>query len=113
MNEMSSVAMSGGRSGEEAERLVREYERSGMTRAAFCRAQGIAPHTLDYYRRKHRKQVKPEATQLVAVELVGAVRAVPRHDSALRVELANGRRITVEQGFDAILLKRLIAALEG
>jgi hypothetical protein len=29
------------------------------------------------------------------------------------LELANGRRIAVEQGFDAILLKRLITVLEG
>jgi hypothetical protein len=29
------------------------------------------------------------------------------------VELANGRRIVVEAGFDVAVLKRLIAALEG
>ena len=102
--------MGGRRSREEAERLVREFERSGMTQTAFCRAQGIALHTLAYYREKHRKQGKPGAAHLLPVELLGSL---PARDSHLRVELANGRRIAVAQGFDAILLKRLIAVLEG
>jgi transposase-like protein len=106
----SSAAVGDRRSREEAARLVQEFEQSGKSRKAFCLAHGIAVHTLDYYRRKHSKQVRPETTQLLAVELVGTV---PKHDSALRVELGNGRRIAVEQGFDAMLLKRLIATLEG
>jgi hypothetical protein len=98
------------RSREEAERLVRDFEQGGMTRTAFCQARGIAPHTLDYYRHKHRSREHPGAGQLVAVELVGRL---PARGSHLRVELANGRRIAVDEGFDAMLLKRLIAALEG
>jgi hypothetical protein len=31
----------------------------------------------------------------------------------LRVELANGRRIVVEAGFDVSVLKQLVAVLEG
>ena len=110
MIETSSSPVGDRRSREEAVRLVQEFEQSGKSRKVFCQAHGIALHTLDYYRRKHSKQVRPENTQLLAVELVGTV---PRQDSALRVELANGRRIAVEEGFDAILLKRLVAALEG
>jgi hypothetical protein len=110
MTESSSVAVGGRRSREEAERLVGEFEQSGMTQTAFCRAQGIALHTLAYYREKHRKQGKPGAAPLLPVELVGSL---PTRDSHLRVELANGRRIAVAQGFDAILLKRLLAVLEG
>lgn len=101
----------GGRwSREEAERLICEFEQSGMTRTAFCRGRGVLPHTLDYYRRKLRNQKQPRAGQLVPVELVGQF---PVRGSHLRVELGNGRRIAVEEGFDALLLKRLIAALEG
>jgi len=110
MNESISVVGSGRLSRDEGERLVREYEQSRMTRAAFCQARGIAPHTLDYYRRKHGKQERPEVGQLLAVQLVGALSARGSH---LRVELGNGRRIAVEEGFDAMLLRRLIAVLEG
>lgn len=98
------------RSREEGKRLVQEFEQSGMTRAAFCRARGIAQNTLAYHRRKHRNQVGAELARLLPVQLVGLQ---PSRGSHLRVELANGRRITVEDGFDAGLLKRLVAALEG
>jgi len=47
--------------------------------------------------------------ELLPVELIGATPA----GGCLRVELANGRRIVVEAGFDVAVLKRLIAALEG
>lgn len=107
MSESSCALVSDRRSREEAERLVREFEQSGMTRVAFCREREIRPHTLDYYR---RKLGNPEPAQLLPVELVGAL---PVRSSHLRVELANGRRIAVENGFDAVLLRRLLAVLEG
>jgi transposase-like protein len=110
MIESSSLAVSSRRSREEGERLVSEYKRSGMTRVDFCRAQGISPHTLDYYRQKHGRREQQGAAQLLPVELVSPL---PTGGSCLRVELANGRRIAVAEGFDAMLLKRLIAALEG
>jgi hypothetical protein len=81
-----------------------------MSRTAFCEAQGIALHTLAYYRQKYRRPGRPGAARLLPVELVGPL---PARVSHLRLELANGRRIAVEQGFDAILLKRLITVLEG
>lgn len=110
MKETSSVATGDRRSREEAERLVQEFEQSGMTRKGFSQAQGIAANTLDYYRRQYRKRQEPKTAKLLPVELVGVG---SRRDTGLGVELSNGRRITVEQGFDVSLLKRLIAALES
>ena len=102
--------MSVGRRRVNGERLVREFEQSRMTRRVFCRVQGIALHTLDYYQHKHKSQKQRSAGQLVPVQLVGPL---PARGSHLRVELGNGRRIAVEEGFDVLLLKRLVAALEG
>jgi hypothetical protein len=110
MAESSAITVSGRRSREEAERLLVEFEQSGMTRLAFCRERSIALHTLDYYRHKHKNRAKSSVARLLPVELVGPLS--PR-SCCLRVELANGRRIAVEEGFDAILLKRLMTALEG
>ena len=76
-----------------------EFERSGMTRMAFCRAQGKTPHTLDYYRQKHGKREQQGTARLLPIELVNPL---PSGGSCLRVELANGRRIAVTEGFDAI-----------
>jgi hypothetical protein len=87
-----------------------------MRRAAFCRVHGISPHRLDYYRRMLRSRVG-EVSHLLPVELaepsgLGSLRsaspAVP-----LRVELRNGLRIVVEEGFSATLLRSVIAALEN
>jgi hypothetical protein len=77
---------------------------------AFCATRGVALHSLDYYR--HRERVRRqdgEAEQLVPVELIDPAGAV----GGLRVELANGRRLVVESGFDASHLRRLLAVLEG
>jgi hypothetical protein len=57
------------------------------------------------------------APRLLPVELV----QTPPHGSSpglsqgvgLRVELANGRRIVVEEGFSASLLQSVVAALEA
>ena len=102
--------MSVGRRRVNGERLVREFEQSRTTRKAFCRVRGISVQTLDYYRHKHRNQEQKSAGQLLPVQLV---EPFPARGSHLRVELGNGRRIAVEEGFDVSLLKRLVAALEG
>jgi hypothetical protein len=97
------------RSQAEAESLVRDFEQSGLHRKAFCHARGVALHTLDYYRARYRTRRAAAAAQgLLPVDLIGAPPS-----SGLRVELANGRRIVVEAGFDVSVLKQLVAALEG
>ena len=108
MKEASSGSKASRRSREEAERLVREYEQSGMTRKAFCIERGIALHTLDYYRNRPGNQTVATSSQLLPVELIESSSV-----SSLRIELANGRRIVVERGFDASLLQRVVQALES
>jgi transposase-like protein len=98
------------RSQAEAAGLVRDFEQSGLSRKAFCSAHGIALHTLDYYRARHRThRAAPAVQELLPVDLV----TVSPVSGCLRVELANGRRIVVEAGFDVSVLKQLIAVLEG
>jgi hypothetical protein len=110
MREINTESTRRHRSQAEAERLVRDFEQSGLSRKAFCTVRGVALHTLDYYR--HRDRVRrpvAEGERLVPVELIDPTPA----GGGLRVELANGRRIVVEAGFDASHLKRLLAVLEG
>ena len=110
MREINTESARRHRSQAEAERLVRDFEQSGLSRKAFCTGRGVALHTLDYYR--HRNRVRRPiagAESLVPVELIDQASA----GGGLRVELANGRRIVVEAGFDASHLKRLLAVLEG
>ena len=87
-----------------------------MTRGAFCQVHGISAHRLDYYRRM-RQERAGGTPHLLPVELVGpsspGLRSTAFQAAPLRVELSNGRRIVVEEGFSATLLKNVIAALEG
>lgn len=107
---MRAVAERRRRSQAEAESLVRDFEQSGLNRKAFCSARGVALHTLDYYRARYRRhRVAPSAQELLPVDLI----STPSVSGGLRVELANGRRIVVEAGFDVSVLKQLVAALEG
>jgi hypothetical protein len=116
MSEAGVIGLSRRRSRSEADRLVSEFEQSGMKRIAFCRAHGVSAHTLDYYRRMRRGEADV-TPQLLPVELVetSARGSSPGlwQGVGLRVELANGRRIVVEEGFSASLLKSVVAALEG
>lgn len=62
---------------------MQTWERSGQSRAAFCRAHGLSPSTFDYWRRVLREPSRA----LVPVIVSGA--------SALPVEIAlpNGLRL--------------------
>ena len=110
MREINTESTRRHRSQAEVERLVRDFEQSGLSRKAFCTARGVALHTLDYYRHRDRvRRPASETEQLVPVELIDPRSAV----GGLRVELGNGRCVVVEAGFDAPHLKRLLAVLEG
>ena len=111
------------RSREEADRLVVEYERSGMTREAFCRQQGLSAATLDNYRKRRRGGELSEggtdgqrasSVALVAVDLVDGspIAAGFAGEAKLFVEVAGGRRIGVAAGFDGATLRQLIGLLE-
>jgi len=111
------------RSRAEAERLVHEYEQSGMTRVAFCRQHGLSVATLDKYRQRCRPRGLADvdavrqrwsSVPLVAVDLVDRATSSSglSGESALFVELDGGRRIGVTAGFDAATLRQLIAVLE-
>ena len=126
MNEPQVHRRSRRRSREEADRLVLEYEQSGLTRRLFCSEHGLSLATLDNYRRQcacspgqaldaARALTSAPAVTFVPVELVE--RSSPRRQTAddgasLHIELAGGRRIAVTAGFDAGTLTRLIAVLE-
>lgn len=110
MREIKAVVERRRRSQAEAESLVQDFEQSGLSRKAFCEARGVALHTLDYYRARYRRRrVATPAQELLPVDLI----STPSVSGGLRVELANGRRIVVEAGFDVSVLKQLVAALEG
>jgi hypothetical protein len=90
------------RSAEEVQRLLEEFRQSGESRMAFCRRQGIAVTTLDYYRYREARRVRP---RLARVKLT-AQSSDPTATFAL--VLRNGRRIETNWNFRDADLARLI-----
>ena len=107
------------RSRAEAERLVSEFEQSGMGRKEFCAARGLNVHTLDAWRKRaiqpgsHGKIVPVEIIEDRAASIGSMQTASVVRNGQFRIVLAQGLRIEVEPGFDAAELRRLITALDG
>jgi hypothetical protein len=100
------------RSRAEADALAAEYEASGVSRQEFCQQRQVALKTLARYLVQHRKRhaaVSPmPRSRLLRVQVEPPSGA----DSERSVVLATGRRIAVKPGFDAELLRQLLAVLE-
>ena len=99
------------RSRTEAEELVREFEKSGLSRKAFSVENGLSIHTLDVYRKRlsQKRGGGGVANRLLAVEISKPLQA---SGGELTVTLSNGRRVEVKRGFDGDTLERLMALLE-
>jgi transposase-like protein len=98
----------------EVERLVAEYEGSGLSRQAFCDEHGLSLSTLNRHRKRRRLHAEAAtAGRLVAVEIAEAQQVgVSERASELLVLLSGGRRIEVRAGFDAKVLQQLVCVLE-
>jgi hypothetical protein len=100
-----------GQSGKEVERVVVDFEQSGLSRRAYSEQNGIAVPTLDWYRRRMRAY--RNAANLVPVRVEkpagGPVRDVTREAAwGFTLVLMNGRRIETSWSFDEKELTRLI-----
>jgi hypothetical protein len=95
------------RSGRDGQRLIEEFEGSGLTRRQFCERSNIPLTTLDYWRWKKMQASKPKPRLVeVAVE-------APPVSPGFTITLRNGRRVEAAWGFDELRLSQLIRILES
>ena len=108
------------RSRAEVAELVAAFERSGLNRTEYCRQHGLSLSSLKRYSKRigdegrgwpDQSECTAPAVSLIPVEVVDRAAAQEASQTALFVELCGGRRIGVGAGFDALTLRRLIAAL--
>lgn len=98
--------------------LVKAWEESGLSQAAFCRERGVQTGTFAWWKRqlrrarrngaKRRGRPAKERGRFVEVRLAGTCSA-----PAYEVVLARGRSIRVSSGFDPQTLSRLITTVES
>jgi hypothetical protein len=97
------------------EKLVAEYEASGLTRDMFCQQRGLSVTVLDKYRRRVQKWARAGAGPMVPVEVVSCTtqgsNCAAGGGGVLLVESRSERRIEVGRGFDAETLERLLTVL--
>ena len=86
---------------------VRRFEASTLTSKAFCAREGFGTESLRRWRR-WCAQNPPQLPALVEVKV--AAPSPPR--DIMVVELSGGRRLTLEPGFDADAVARLVALLD-
>jgi transposase len=115
VNEQTQGVIKRRRGRAEIERLVAEYETSGLAGAAFCQQKGLSRSTLARYRKRQEQKVRKTAAgkRWLAVEVSGGAQvAGSERASDLAIVLSGGRRIEVGRGFDASTLQRLLAVVE-
>jgi hypothetical protein len=114
MNEEQAQQVRRRRSRAEVEKLVAEYEASGVGRTEFCRTHALSLSTLSRYCK--RRQAHEETSgdgRWVAVELSGPDGAAAGGGSSgLTVVLSGGHRIEIGRRFDASVLRRLMMVLQ-
>src|SRR5450631_1307102 len=99
-----------GRKAIEVERIVSDFERSGLSRREYCQRRDIALPTLDWYRRRVR--ASRSSPNLVPVRVEETARpassAAGLAPQGFALVLGNGRRIETGWSFDESELARLI-----
>jgi hypothetical protein len=115
MDYQTNVVPAKRRTRQEIRQIVSEFVTSGMRRSEFCGSRGISRNTLDRHLKKQRAQDQGSraGNRLLAVEVRAASgSSAGPHGGGLVVELTKGRRIEVNQGFDAATLERLLTVLD-
>ena len=95
------------RTAEEIQRILDGYRQRTVTRAEYCRQQGVSTSTLDYYRRGQAAKARP---RLVRVKLAPSSTGSA---GTFALVLRNGRRIESAWSFREVDLARLIRIAEA
>jgi hypothetical protein len=99
---------------ERMSRLVKRWRRSGQTGAAFCRAHGVKPQKLSYWKRVlgvpvprgKRRTSRPRRNALVPIRLMDRIGA-----GTLEIHLASGDRMVVHEGSSGELVREVLGLL--
>jgi len=105
--------------------VVDRCHKSGLTRSAFCRREGINDNALTWWVRvlRERDGTRPPAAGAKSIprhrprSAFVPVRVVPTVPvsgaGSMEVVARGGRVVRVQPGFDPALLQRVVAALES
>jgi len=95
-------------------RVIRQWQKSGLSVRAFCRQQRLSEPSFYGWRRTlaERETEGPRFVPVCVVEEAPRPRPPEIPWGSLELVLAGQRRLRVGPGFDAVTLQRLLAVLE-
>lgn len=97
---------------ERRQALLEEFDRSGMSGAAFCRHYGLKYNTFAHWiRARRKKQERKEEKGERRFLMIEAKPEAPSNDECLRVDLPNGCHLSIHSMKEAELAAALIRSL--
>jgi hypothetical protein len=97
----------------QAEQVLAELERSGLSDRAFARQKGIDSQRLWWWRRRLEQTRQDESVAFVEVKPKMVMGMPPERVDVLEVRLLNGRVVMVPTVIEPRVLVRLLDAIEG
>ena len=82
--------------------ILRQWERSGKSKAAFCRERNLSQWSFHYWAKRLKERQ--------AAGSGGFIRVEAKATSGIRLRLPSGLEIELESGFDEEVLKSLLRA---
>jgi hypothetical protein len=97
----------------EAQRVLEEQRRSGLSDRAFAKRKGLDPQRLWWWRKRIEAPRGSEAVEFVEVKPRAGTSEVATSGAMLEVRLVNGRVVMVPAEVEPLVLARLLDAIEG
>jgi hypothetical protein len=97
----------------EAQQVLAELERSGLSDRAFARQKGLDSQRLWWWRRRLEQARQDEAVAFVEVKPTAVMSGPHENVDVLEVRLLNGRVVMVPTVIEPMVLVRLLDAIEG
>jgi hypothetical protein len=103
----------------EKQRLVEEWDASGLSAAEFGQRRGVRAETLQAWGRairgplrRRRPRTRPMAKSIALVEVASGLPADSPADRRIEIDLSEGRRLVVHANWTPALIAEIARALE-
>jgi len=94
---------------------LKAMQKSGLSRAEYCRQHNLSYHGLGYWKRKAdaKKKTAAHFLSVPAVKIRQGVITTQNQTAALKIDLGTGFSIEVHDDFAPATLERIISTLRG
>lgn len=97
----------------EAQQVLADVDRSGLSDRAFAKRSGLDPQRLWWWRKRLEQARRSEAIAFVEVKPKAVASMGTKSVDVLEVRLLNGRVVMVPTVIEPTMLVRLLDAIEG